>query len=735
MRDRALVLEGDGAVSCLDSLSERRALFGRGQLSLFKIQAGVVVPAPRTDWSVQLSPGSARLSGRVFECIDVAQSLDLTPAGYTRRVRVSNSGSSLITLRLLTMSDPAAAQFRPGRSQWGSLGLEAFGREGHVAMDEISATPRVRVIGSHPSPSKFYMTTDKSRAAELLREGVLPEQTAGMSGQVLVLSVHEFELAPSESKEVLFASLYSDAGADEALKAFEMLKEVGASPSNGREMLACSSPRVSEAFMWAAAAVRSAPFEGDLLDRVESMPGLEYVCPSEAESSLARVSALVARGGLVGHASDPSKPGVLETSLFISALSRHLALSADRKAARRPYALLKKMAKGIDGLSKGGAIRLDPTLPQGWRRSVLTGYPAGEVPEVSLAVGRAFHDLSQVSVLLGKEEEAAVFRERSEIIAEGVAKRLRDAASDRSGKAGQDDTIDTAVACYRNPSLRSVASAAVHRLLEDDFETDYGPRTVPVSNRKYFSESYGQGQLGGYWTRAALSMACLAYAAALPGVGSLLLEKASRLATDDALGLKGVPGQFPYWVDVKQREAHGDRSDPVAASRLIQAVVEGELGFRPTRGAPSFDPPALSTVNWVLARDIHVGDRSTVFVGRGGGMAVAFAKCGRATVRAGHPFDSCDDLKTAPPGVHGITFYGPGQVVCVGNSSAAPLKARVSFPARAPGFARKLSTALEEYDPGQGTWNKLGSLRVSPQMSFDAPLGPGGWKAYRVSND
>jgi len=744
VRDCRLRVDGDGGVRNLDSLSERRALFGRGQLYFYKIQAGVIVPAPRPEWSCRLFPDSFSITGRLFGSVDVVQSFCAAPSdaiGYVRRVSVRNAGASRITLRLVSLSDPAAAHFGSGPFKWGSLGMEAFNREGHVALDEVSDSRLARVVGAVPSPSRFFMTTDKGRASEILQEGSLPDRTTGMSGQVLILTVHEFELSPSESKDILFASVYSTRRIDDAVSAYEKLKQGGTASRMPEPQVVCSTSGVSEAFAWAQSAVKGAVLERDVLERLEAMPGLEYTAPSSAESAIQRIRELANKKGLLGHAQDPSKPDILATSLFLSAFSRHLAFLGDKKAAKRPYTALRKTSDALQGMAKDGAMRPEPGPAQGWRRLIMTGYPAWEVPEVSLAAAEALNDLGAVSVLLGKGEDAAALRERAELVIEGVVRRLRDSKGflcsgvDELGKPRLGETIDMAVACYRNPSIRSVASAAVHRLLEEDFQTEYGPRTVPTSNRTYFHSSYGQGQLGGFWTRAALAMACLSYDVALPGVGSLLIEKASKLVVEDALKLGGVPGEFPYWVDIEEKEAHGDGSDPVAASRFIQAVVEGELGFGLVRGEPSFDPPALSTISWILAKDLMVGSRVTVFVGRSAGKAATFACGQRGALRAAEKFGSWEEAIASPGGAHAVSFCGPGQVLCVGNSTAQPLRAHVTFAGRAPGLTRKLSTPLEEYDPDRGAWSKIGSLRVSPQMAFDAPLGPCEWRAYRVSND
>ncbi len=742
--DARLVVDAEGAVRSLSSLSERRVLFGRGQLYFYKVQAGVVVAPPRPDWSFRTVPGAVSLAARLFDVLEVSQSLEFsqsTSVGYVRRLKLRNSSSSALRLRLISVADPTSAHFRENSGWWGSLGVNAFNRESHVAMDEISEPHPARVVGSYPGPSKVYMTTERGRGSELLQAGDLPESTAGMSGQVLILTLHELELAPSESKEVTFASFYSPRKLEDVLSDFGKLQSGDRGSARRDFAFACSSPRVTEAFFWARQALEGAPFEQGLLERLETLRGIEYLEPQQVEGVFSRSKGKLMRDGLLQHSDDPSQPGILESSLLLSGMARHLVLANDKKAARPYYPSLKKTADALSGLSRAGSVQLGPGAPQGWRRLVGSGYPSGEVPEVSLAVASSLSDFGRVARLLGKGEDGAKLREKAELITDAVGKRLVDERGflglciDYSGKMRTDETIDMAVSCFRNPSLRSVASSGVHRLLEKDFETDYGPRTVPTTNKMYFHQAYGQGQLGGYWTRAVLAYSCLAYAVGLPGMGSLALEKVAKLVTEDYLRYGGVPGEFPYWVDIESREAHGERSDPVAAARFVQAVVEGELGLTIAGGSPSLNPPVLSTLKWLFARDLWAGERLSAFVGRGAGKSFAWVSSQRAEPSSGQRFAKCEQAEASPRGTYALVFHGPGQTVCVGNSASAPVRAKVALSAKSPGLAKRLSTPLEEFEPRGGTWNKIGSLRVTTEMTFDVPLGSGDWKAFRISTD
>jgi hypothetical protein len=252
----------------------------------------------------------------------------------------------------------------------------------------------------------------------------------------------------------------------------------------------------------------------------------------------------------------------------------------------------------------------------------------------------------------------------------------------------------------------------------------------------YFNSAYGDGQLGGYWTRGAMAFICLSYAVGLPGIGSLSLEKVSRLVTEESLKLWGAPGEFPYWLDVEGKRSHGEGSDPVAGARFVQAIVEGELGFSTAAsGTPAFSPPSTSALKWAMARDLWVGEKASVFVGRAGNKSYAFGACQRTGITGGQRFAKSEKIEVSARGVHGISFHGPGQIVCLGNSTPSPVKSRVTFSGRSAGLARRLSTNIDEFSPKGETWNKVGSLRVSPTMTFDAQVPPGDWKVFRVSEE
>ncbi len=743
MREYRLVVDPDGTVRSCDSLAERRAVFGFERVTFYKLQAGVTVLAQRPDWAVRASPRQALLSGRVFEGVEVAQSVEFfvgASAGYTRRIKLRNAGTSPLTLRLLDVSDPTASQLGEPSAKWGALGVNAFSRGSHVAMDEISDLPSARVVGSMPPPKKVFMTTERARVRDVVAAGDLGDPTAGMSGQVMVAAMHEFELQPSEAREVTYASIYNPSKLEEALSDFGRLQGGSAkAPRRDGAHIAASSPAVTDASAWAFASLEGARYECGTLDLAESLRGLTYADKVAAAVAIDSMKKAVRKDGALPHGADPAAPGLLETAVSLQAVAAYLLLSRDKKLSRTLYPFVKKLASFLMAESKDFSFRPARDRPQGWRRALGPGYPAGEIPEISLAASGGLEGAAQVARQVSRSDDSGRFRERAEMVAETVRRRLLDERGalslclEPSGRLRTDETADMAVAAYRRAFRASAEQAAAHRLLEKDFETPYGPRTVPTSNRLYFNPSYGQGQLGGFWTRAALAHAVLCYRVGMAGIGSLSLERTARLAVEEIVRLGGSPGTFPMWVDVEAKEARGEWGDTVSAARFIEGVIEGEVGVQCGPGGVSVNPPASSGMKWVLVHDVWLGETATIFVGRGGGKARAFAAGARLEVASGERYLKAELLEVLARGVHAVSLHGPGQVVCVGNSSASPVKASVALVPKAAELARRLTTPMEEYDPQSGTWTKVGTLRVLPTMPLEVALGPGDWKALRIS--
>ncbi len=740
-RNLRLSLELDGSVRFLESMSERRLLFGREQISLYRGKAGILLPAQRPEWRLRLTPYQSSFSATVFDSIECTVSIGILPRsaeGYYRSVTFRNRGVAPAKLRMMCLQDPTAAHFRDSQFAWGSLGVNAFNRSTHVALDEVASPPSARVLGSKPGPKLIYMTTDRGKAAELTAAGELPEQTAGMTGQVLVLSQYDLEILAGSEVGLSMLAVYDQSRLETALSNFDRLIESEPEEEGPEFDVASSSPSLSAAAKWAVSALEGACYEPDSLDRHEVLRSLPFVDPASAKAIIENAKNGISSDGSVGHTLDPAKPGLLETAALLEGCCMLGTLSSEKKYARSAYSTARRLAGYLRSSSPGGVVKTDSSLPQGWRRRIGKGYPTGEIPEVSLAVASALKAASNLATRVRKPEEAARWEESSRLIIHAVKERAIDehgvlSLSLEGDRMRTDETVDQAVACYRFSLGSDLESHVVRRLLEKDFECGWGPRTIPTSNRTYFNPSYGEGQLGGYWTRSALAHTITAYRAGLSGIGSIELESIARLPASEAPKLGGAPGEFPYWIDPQRRETHGQGSDPVSASRFLEALIRCEVGLEFGSRGLEVKPSNGSRLKWLLIAGLYAGRRANVFIGRAAGSSFAFVGLPDCRVENGSAFSGSELATADESGLAAASFFTPGQTICVGNSSDASVKSKVSFRARDPSLTRHLSVKLERFDPKTGSWESFSSVRVLSPMSFELSLGALDWGAFRLS--
>ncbi|MGH9920866.1 MAG: hypothetical protein ACRD6W_18615, partial [Nitrososphaerales archaeon] len=252
-------VEPDGSSSWVHSATARKLLFGREAVEVFKIQSGVRIAVRPQDSALRATPASVSCTPRGQDKIQAAHSVRLVTgdcSGSVRWVKLANRGDAVTKIRVLTLHDPTSLNFRRERDPPGEIGVNAFNRHDQVVMDDVGDTTGVRVVGFSPRPSIIYMTKDRSRAAELLALGELPESSLGMSGSVVLLTQHDFDLPPGATAEVRSVSVYHPSSLEAALSAAAPHPEPEADLADARAVaFASSSPPMNFAFEWAKAAL------------------------------------------------------------------------------------------------------------------------------------------------------------------------------------------------------------------------------------------------------------------------------------------------------------------------------------------------------------------------------------------------------------------------------------------------------------------------------------------------
>ncbi len=758
-------VEPDGSTSWVHSATAKKLLFGRETAEVFKIQSGVKISVKAQDVVVRATPSSVSYAARGQERIQAAHTVRLLVGdceGSVRSVRLTNRGDAVTRIRIITLHDPTSLNYRRERDPPGEIGVNAFNRHDQVVMDDVGDTTGVRVIGFSPRPSVLYMTKDKGRAAELLALGELPESSLGMSGSVILLAQQDIDLLPGATVEVRTISVYHPSSLESALNAAALRSDEGDSERGeprGAEFVS-SSASMNFTFDWAKAALYAIEGEGNTAERLWSGVALSLIRSDYFERMAESLKGGVRKDGTLRYSEGSpagdraERPGPVETSLFLLSVCAYLsARSGDKKLVKRWYPQLKKVGDGLAGLISDGLVPSSSDSPDGWRRRLGAGFPTGHSSEVNLLAVRALRDASSVAYLAGKGSDSAKFRELSVRLSNAVNERLRDSESgalalnvDPRGVAHREVTVDQAVGlsyCSPDPNL---ASSVVHRLLEKDFETGFGPRTISSSNSLYYSPSYGDGQLGGYWTRAALSHSILAFLTGYPSIGSAQLEKVARLVHTDSERLGGVPGEVPYWVDPERRQIVGSGSDPVAASRFIEAVMFGEAGLSLGPQGARFSVPEASQLKWLLIHGLELGRKGSLFVGRSSGKAFVATTYDKEAMEDSHGagrqgitttsscFPECERMAGAS-GLECLLFWDNGaSLVCIGNTSASPCSGTISVPLRSKSFAASLFAQLEELQPETGLWGKVDRVKLLTKLEAKVELKPNSWKMLRISS-
>ncbi|MEO9169661.1 MAG: amylo-alpha-1,6-glucosidase [Candidatus Baltobacteraceae bacterium] len=156
--------------------------------------------------------------------------------------------------------------------------------------------------------------------------------------------------------------------------------------------------------------------------------------------------------------------------------------------------------------------------------------------------------------------------------------------------------------------------AILKRLLEADFVTPVGLRTISTADAWYFP-SYGFGLLGGIWPDLTL---WFAVALARNGFGDDCVHFLGSVyeAMEGGSPRNTVPGEFGEWFDGGSLSNRGMYLSPWTGAKYLWAVAEtigGLNGYR-TSGRPHLAPMRPKGWSWMAAARVHWGGRRCSYV-------------------------------------------------------------------------------------------------------------------------
>src|SRR2546422_5879223 len=167
-------IDPDGDLLWSYSALEGRLIFGRSFLQVYKVQAGVRLRTSRRGAQVKMSPGLLELESRASDTLALSQTFEVVASdssALTRKIRLSNLGKEAVKIIIISLHDPTSVNFRGSSDPPGGVGVNAFNRGDHVAIDDLGDVAGARVIGSSPAPQIIFMAKGKLKAPELAQRG------------------------------------------------------------------------------------------------------------------------------------------------------------------------------------------------------------------------------------------------------------------------------------------------------------------------------------------------------------------------------------------------------------------------------------------------------------------------------------------------------------------------------------------------------------------------------------
>jgi hypothetical protein len=226
--------------------------------------------------------------------------------------------------------------------------------------------------------------------------------------------------------------------------------------------------------------------------------------------------------------------------------------------------------------------------------------------------------------------------------------------------------------------------AILARLLEADFVTAVGLRTISTADAWYFP-SYGFGLLGGVWPDLTL---WFAHTLARNGFVDECVDflKVVYATMEGGSPRNTVPGEFAEWFDGGSLSNRGMYLSPWTGAKYLWAVAEtigGLDGYR-TSGRPHLAPLRPKGWQWVAAARVHWGGRVCTYVVDllrdviYGDMSELSAEEPFRCIYAGR--DVSDEVTVSPVEVGAIAFEDEGAVrIFVCNMLDAPRNVLVEF--------------------------------------------------------
>lgn len=476
---------------------------------------------------------------------------------------------------------------------------------------------------------------------------------------------YRLELPAGESRELWFALAFSPDGVEEALRGFR-------TASNGpdirrradeamhevisRSHLFTPDPLINRAMQWAKVnviRVRHAFRTGEsftndppqdivvIRDLGWFVMGADYVLPGSSRKMLefALRYAFHDGGKLTEflHA-DEAIPVQHDyhlninddTPLYVWGIIHHAMVSGDREFLSRHWSGIERacswiLRQTIDGLVRCTAEETGVWGICGWRNIIDDYTLSGAVTEINAECVLALELAAGAAKVLGREEEMRRFASAAEKLRESVNSRLLSHTTgmyvlnlDTRGNAHHDVTGDLIFPVLAGIADEAMSTKILDRLLQPDFWTDFGARTVAPDEPNYDPDACYQ-LLGGVWPNLTAWIAYCLRSSKPERVAEAManIYRITEMPRPADWGYV-VPGQFPERLHGTDFKSRGMTLSPWTPPTYLWLGIEGLLGVRCSWETVELNPAIPPDWGWIAVKDLQVnGTAITAFLFEG----------------------------------------------------------------------------------------------------------------------
>jgi hypothetical protein len=408
-----------------------------------------------------------------------------------------------------------------------------------------------------------------------------------------------------------------------------------------------------------------------------------------------------------------------DTPLHIIAILHHYNATLDDAWLRSVFPLVLKIAeymlaqRDANGLLFCRAGGLDMFGITSWRNIIPLYNLDGAVTEINAEAYFALEATARLAAIVDDRAAWQRFSREASALREAMLAKLFNADAsafvlnyDTDGNYQDNFTADEVFPVLFDVAEPKVRRAILKRLLESDFTTPVGLRTISTADAWYFP-SHGFGLLGGVWPDLTLWFAVALARNGAPHEAAHWLEVIYE-SMEGGVARNTVPGQFGEWFDGGSLTNRGMYLSPWTGAKYLWAVAEtvcGLDGYR-TSGRLHLTPLLPADWTWTAAVRVHWGGRRHSYVIDAerkiviGDMDFASADDPYRVYFAGR--DVSDEVRTSPVEVGAVAFEDAtgGVRIYVCNDRDRPREVVVEF--RGQTFRQHVDAAhMEEIRIGE----------------------------------